>query len=98
MKTETKNSQYYMDLENTYGAHNYHPIPVVISKAEGVWVWDPEGRRYMDCLSSYSAVNQGHRHPKIVQTLKDQLDRLTLTWRAFHNDQSFIGEIFECAR
>jgi ornithine--oxo-acid transaminase len=75
-----------MDLENTYGAHNYHPIPVVISKAEGVWVWDPEGRRYMDCLSSYSAVNQGHRHPKIIGALNDQANRLTLTSRAFHND------------
>ena len=75
-----------MDLENTYGAHNYHPIPVVISKAEGVWVWDPEGRKYMDCLSSYSAVNQGHRHPKIIKALNDQADRVTLTSRAFHND------------
>jgi len=86
MKTDTKNSQYYMDLENTYGAHNYHPIPVVISKAEGVWVWDPEGRKYMDCLSSYSAVNQGHRHPKIIGAMRDQADRVTLTSRAFHND------------
>jgi ornithine--oxo-acid transaminase len=76
-----------MDLENTYGAHNYHPIPVVISKAEGVWVWDPEGRKYMDCLSSYSAVNQGHRHPKIIGALLDQANRLTLTSRAFHNDR-----------
>jgi ornithine--oxo-acid transaminase len=75
-----------MDLENTYGAHNYHPIPVVISKAEGVWVWDPEGRQYMDCLSSYSAVNQGHRHPKIIGALNEQAGRLTLTSRAFHND------------
>jgi ornithine--oxo-acid transaminase len=75
-----------MDLENTYGAHNYHPIPVVISKAEGVWVWDPEGRKYMDCLSSYSAVNQGHRHPKIIAALTEQAGRLTLTSRAFHND------------
>jgi ornithine--oxo-acid transaminase len=86
MKTDTKNSQYYMDLENTYGAHNYHPIPVVISKAEGVWVWDPEGRKYMDCLSSYSAVNQGHRHPKIIGALTDQAGKVTLTSRAFHND------------
>jgi ornithine--oxo-acid transaminase len=76
-----------MDLENTYGAHNYHPIPVVISRAEGVWVWDPEGRKYMDCLSSYSAVNQGHRHPKIIGALVDQANRLTLTSRAFHNDR-----------
>jgi ornithine--oxo-acid transaminase len=75
-----------MDLENTYGARNYHPIPVVISTAEGVWVWDPEGRKYMDCLSSYSAVNQGHRHPKIIGALTDQAEKVTLTSRAFHND------------
>jgi ornithine--oxo-acid transaminase len=81
-----RNSQYYMKLENQYGAHNYHPIPVVISKAKGVWVWDPEGRKYMDCLASYSAVNQGHRHPKIIKALKEQVNRVTLTSRAFHND------------
>ena len=86
MKTDTQSSQYYMDLENTYGAHNYHPIPVVINRAEGVWVWDPEGRKYLDCLSSYSAVNQGHRHPKIIAALTEQAGRLTLTSRAFHND------------
>ena len=86
MKTDTQSSQYYMDLENTYGAHNYHPIPVVINKAKGVWVWDPEGRKYLDCLSSYSAVNQGHRHPKIIAALTEQAGRLTLTSRAFHND------------
>ncbi len=86
MKTAAKGSQYYMDLENTYGAHNYHPIPVVISKAEGIWVWDPEGKKYMDCLSAYSAVNQGHRHPRLIAALKDQADRVTLTSRAFHND------------
>ncbi len=80
------NSKYYIKLENTYGAHNYHPIPVVISKAKGVWVWDPEGRKYIDCLSSYSAVNQGHRHPKIIKALKDQANKVTLTSRAFHND------------
>ena len=70
-----------------YGANNYNPLPVVISKAEGVWVEDPEGNRYMDMLSAYSAVNQGHRHPKIIQALKDQADKVTLTSRAFHNDQ-----------
>lgn len=70
-----------------YGAHNYHPLPVVIDKAERVWVYDVEGKKYMDCLSAYSAVNQGHRHPKIVAALKDQADRVTLTSRAFHNDQ-----------
>jgi ornithine--oxo-acid transaminase len=70
-----------------YGAKNYLPLPIVISKAEGVWVEDPEGNRYMDMLSAYSAVNQGHRHPKIIRALKDQADRVTLTSRAFHNDQ-----------
>ncbi len=86
MKTMTHDSKYYMDLENTYGAHNYHPIPVVISRAEGVWVWDPEDRKYMDCLSSYSAVNQGHCHPKVIAALTEQAGRCTLTSRAFHND------------
>jgi len=86
MDTTTRNSQYFMDLENTYGAHNYHPIPVVVSQAEGVWVWDPEGRKYMDCLSAYSAVNQGHRHPRIIGAMTEQAGRLTLTSRAFHND------------
>ncbi|WP_053367563.1 ornithine--oxo-acid transaminase [Bacillus sp. FJAT-27245] len=76
-----------------YGARNYHPLPIVISKAEGVWVEDPEGTKYMDMLSAYSAVNQGHRHPKIIQALKDQADRVTLTSRAFHNDQ--LGPWYE---
>jgi ornithine--oxo-acid transaminase len=76
-----------MEMEHTYGAHNYHPLEVVISKAEGIWVEDPEGRRYIDMLSAYSAVNQGHRHPAIIKALKDQADILTLTSRAFFNDQ-----------
>jgi ornithine--oxo-acid transaminase len=76
-----------MDLEHQYGAHNYHPLEVVISKAEGIWVEDPEGRRYMDMLSAYSAVNQGHRHPRIIKALKDQADVVTLTSRAFFNDR-----------
>lgn len=80
-------SQALMDLEHKYGAHNYHPLEVVISKAEGIWVEDPEGKKYMDCLSAYSAVNQGHRHPKIIGALKDQADILTLTSRAFFNDK-----------
>ncbi len=80
-------SQELMDMEHRYGAHNYHPLEVVISKAEGIWVEDPEGRRYMDMLSAYSAVNQGHRHPRIVQALKDQADVVTLTSRAFFNDR-----------
>ncbi|UTR13393.1 ornithine--oxo-acid transaminase [Salipaludibacillus sp. LMS25] len=80
-------------VTETYGANNYHPLPIVISKAEGVWVEDPEGKRYMDMLSAYSAVNQGHRHPKIIEALKQQADRITLTSRAFHNDQ--LGTFYE---
>ncbi|MCY7540559.1 ornithine--oxo-acid transaminase [Bacillus pumilus] len=76
-----------------YGAANYHPLPIVISEAEGVWVTDPEGNRYMDMLSAYSAVNQGHRHPRIIEALKIQADRVTLTSRAFHNDQ--LGPWYE---
>lgn len=76
----------FIEMDNRYGAHNYHPIPVVLSGSEGAWVWDVEGKKYMDCLSAYSAVNQGHRHPKIVKAAKDQMDRLDLTSRAFHND------------
>jgi len=76
-----------MEMEHKYGAHNYHPLEVVISKAEGIWVEDPEGRRYMDMLSAYSAVNQGHRDPRIIKALKDQADVLTLTSRAFFNDR-----------
>ncbi|KIL39029.1 ornithine--oxo-acid aminotransferase [Gordoniibacillus kamchatkensis] len=76
-----------------FGAHNYHPLPIVISQAEGVWVEDPEGNRYMDMLSAYSALNHGHRHPKIIQALKDQADKVTLTSRAFHNDK--LGEFYE---
>ena len=80
-------SQELMEMEQQYGAHNYHPLEVVITKAEGIWVEDPEGRRYMDMLSAYSAVNQGHRHPRIIKALKDQADELTLTSRAFYSDQ-----------
>lgn len=76
-----------------YGANNYNPLPIVISEAEGVWVTDPEGNKYMDMLAAYSALNQGHRHPKIIQALKDQADRVTLTSRAFHNDQ--LGPWYE---
>ncbi len=80
-----------------YSAHNYHPLPVVLERGEGVWVWDVEGRRYLDMLSSYSAVNQGHLHPAIVAAARTQLDRLTLTSRAFHNDQMgpFLRELCE---
>ena len=80
-------SEQYMKMEKTFGANNYEPIPVVITRAQGIWVWDPEGRKYLDCLSAYSAVNQGHRHPRIVNALIDQAGRLTLTSRAFYNDR-----------
>jgi len=76
-----------MELETAYGAHNYHPIPVVISKAKGVFVWDPEGKKYIDMLSCYSALNQGHRHPKIIKAAKEQMRLVTLTSRAFHNNK-----------
>jgi len=85
-------SQMAMELEHKYGAHNYHPIPVVLSKGEGVFVWDVEGKRYYDFLSSYSAVNQGHCHPKIINTLIQQAQKLTLTSRAFFNDSLGIYE------
>jgi len=74
-------------LADRFGAHNYHPLPIVVARAEGCWVYDPEGKRYLDMLSSYSALNQGHRHPRIIQALKDQADKVTLTSRAFHNDK-----------
>jgi len=80
-------SKELIEMDTTYGAHNYHPIPVVISKAEGVWVYDPEGRKYLDCLSAYSSHNTGHRHPEIIKALKEQADRVTLTSRAFCNDK-----------
>lgn len=80
-------SQDYITIEETYGAHNYHPLGVVINRAEGVWVYDVDGHRYLDCLSSYSALNQGHVHPKILAALQEQAARVTLTSRAFRNDQ-----------
>ncbi|MBO8156235.1 MAG: ornithine--oxo-acid transaminase [Bacillaceae bacterium] len=89
----TNRSEQIIEQTEAYGAKNYLPLPIVISKAEGIWVEDPEGNRYMDMLSAYSAVNQGHRHPKIIQALKDQADRVTLTSRAFHNDQ--LGPWYE---
>jgi ornithine--oxo-acid transaminase len=81
------NANDLIQLEETYGAHNYHPLDVVISRASGVWVEDVDGNRYMDFLSGYSALNQGHVHPKILQALLDQAKKLTLTSRAFRNDQ-----------
>jgi ornithine--oxo-acid transaminase len=92
MAAEQKTEE-LIEQTQKYGANNYHPLPIVISRAEGVWVEDPEGNKYMDMLSAYSAVNQGHRHPKIIQALKDQADRVTLTSRAFHNDQ--LGPWYE---
>ncbi|KAJ2394187.1 ornithine aminotransferase, partial [Coemansia sp. RSA 2603] len=88
-----------MQLEDTHGAHNYHPLPVVIARGSGVHVWDPEGRRYYDFLSAYSAVNQGHCHPHIVDALTLQAQRLCLSSRAFYNDklgaaEKFITEFF----
>ena len=89
-----------IELEEQYGAHNYKPLDVVLSKGEGVWVWDVDGNRYMDCLSAYSAVNQGHCHKKIMQTLMEQAQKLTLTSRAFRNDQlgPFYKELCELTR
>lgn len=92
-------SQDAMDLENKYGAHNYHPLPVVLSKGDGVYVWDVEGKKYYDFLSAYSAVNQGHCHPKIVGAMVDQAKQLTLTSRAFYNDmlgkfEKYASEFF----
>ncbi|MBT2725059.1 MULTISPECIES: ornithine--oxo-acid transaminase [unclassified Bacillus (in: firmicutes)] len=91
--TETTKTNQIIEQTDKFGANNYHPLPIVIAKAEGVWVESPEGNRYMDMLSAYSAVNQGHRHPKIIQALKDQADKVTLTSRAFHNDQ--LGPWYE---
>ncbi len=85
-----KTSQYFIDLENQFGAHNYHPLPVVLDKGEGVFVWDVEGKKYYDFLSAYSAVNQGHSHPKIVNALVNQAQKLALTSRAFYNSK--LGE------
>lgn len=88
----TKTSE-IIEVTDKYGARNYNPLPIVIAKAEGAWVEDPEGNKYIDMLSAYSAVNQGHRHPKIIDALKNQADRITLTSRAFHNDQ--LGPFYE---
>ena len=86
-------SEKIIELRNHYGAHNYVPLPIVVSEAEGIWVTDPEGNKYIDMLSAYSAVNQGHRHPKIIQALKHQADKVTLVSRAFHSDN--LGEWYE---
>src|ERR1700727_1688362 len=80
-------TQNFIELEDRYGAHNYHPLDVVIELAEGIWVYDVKGNRYLECLASYSAVNQGHCHPKILKAMMDQAHKVTLTSRAFRNDQ-----------
>jgi ornithine--oxo-acid transaminase len=95
----TITSEEAIQLEDKYGAHNYHPLPVVLSKGEGIYLWDCEGKKYFDFLSAYSAVNQGHCHPKIIKALNDQAAVLTLTSRAFHNNilgeyEKFITELF----
>ena len=92
-------SEQFMEMEAKYGAHNYHPLPVVLAKGEGAFVWDCEGKKYFDFLSAYSAVNQGHCHPKIVKALTDQAQKLCLTSRAFYNDclgpyEKFATEFF----
>ena len=97
--TLQKDSQYYINLENEHGAHNYHPLPVVLEKGEGVYVWDVEGKKYFDFLSAYSAVNQGHSHPKILKALVEQASKLALTSRAFYNDvlgpyEKYVTEYF----
>ena len=102
MHTTISNSartQAYIDKEENFGAHNYHPIPVVIDSAEGVYMWDVDGKRYYDFLSAYSAVNQGHCHPKIINALIHQAEKLTLTSRAFHNDllgqyEEYMSKLF----
>jgi ornithine--oxo-acid transaminase len=86
-------TDYFIHLEELYNAHNYHPLPVVIERGEGIYVWDVEGKQYFDCLSAYSAVNQGHCHPRIIKALAEQAQKLTLTSRAFHNN--ILGEYAE---
>jgi ornithine--oxo-acid transaminase len=97
MTEEHLRTRDFIELENQYGAHNYHPLDVVIERAEGVWVYDVEGKRYLDCLAAYSAVNQGHCHPRILKALVEQAHKVTLTSRAFRNDQLplFYKELHE---
>ncbi|MBP9924913.1 MAG: ornithine--oxo-acid transaminase [Cyclobacteriaceae bacterium] len=96
MEATISSSQEAIELENKYGAHNYHPLPVVLNKGEGVFLWDVEGKRYYDFLSAYSAVNQGHGHPRIINALIDQAKELTLTSRAFYNDKLGAAEKYVC--
>ncbi len=97
--TLSPKSQYFIELENKFGAHNYHPLPVVLDRGEGAFVWDVEGEKYFDFLSAYSSVNQGHCHPKIIKALTDQAQKITITSRAFHNNllgeyEKFITNLF----
>ena len=99
VQSTASRTDYFIDLENQFGAHNYHPLPVVLKEGKGVFVWDVNGKKYYDFLSAYSAVNQGHCHPKIIQALTEQAQKLTLTSRAFHSEQlaifaQFITEYF----
>jgi ornithine--oxo-acid transaminase len=94
--TDAITSSQAISLEDKYGAHNYHPLPVVLTKGEGVFLWDVEGKRYYDFLSAYSAINQGHCHPRIINALIDQAKELTLTSRAFHNDKLGLAEKYIC--
>ncbi len=96
MVKDIESSQQAILLEDKYGAHNYHPLPVVLSRGEGVFLWDVEGKRYFDFLSAYSAVNQGHCHPRIINALLEQAKKLTLTSRAFYNDKLGVTEEFIC--
>ncbi len=93
LTTINSKADYFIQLEDAYNAHNYHPLPVVIEKGEGVFVWDTDGKKYYDCLSAYSAVNQGHCHPRLIKALTEQAQKLTLTSRAFHNN--LLGEYSE---
>jgi ornithine--oxo-acid transaminase len=90
---EVKTSKDYIEMEEKYGAHNYHPLDIVIERGEGVWVYDVDGKKYMDCLSAYSAVNQGHCHPRILKAMTEQAQKITLTSRAFRNDK--LGALYE---
>lgn len=92
----TQSAQSYIDLERKFGAFNYEPLPVVLQRGKGIYLWDTEENKYFDFLSAYSAVNQGHCHPRIVESLISQAERLTLTSRAFYNDQLGVTEKFLC--
>src|SRR5687767_3363802 len=94
--TETWEMQKFIDLETQFGAFNYKPLPVVLARGEGIYVWDTDGRKYYDFLSAYSAINQGHCHPAIIQALNEQASALTLTSRAFYNDKLGLFEEYMC--